>query len=343
MGFHPADIPGLLPNLLRGLGFTVLAAFVIMALALVVALPVALARMSHRRWLRYPATIYVQVLRGTPVLLQLFYLYYVLPFAGIRLNPWTAGIVGMSAAYSAYLSEIYRAGIEAIDRGQTEAALSLGMSRVQVMRIVVFPQAFRIVIPPIGNMFIGLFKDTSLLSILTIRELMFEGQLLAATTFRHITIFTVIALLYLAVCWPSAAIIDRLEKRLKATPHDKGSPARSACWRLSVADAGDDGVIRLANIHKWFGSLDVLRGIDLEVERGEVVVVDRPERIGQEHAAAGDQLPRAVPGGNDLSRRNSGLRTSRTAGGVTATPRRRSARFAPASAWCRSASTSSRT
>ena len=104
------------------------------------------------------------------------------------------------------------------------------MSRVQVMRIVVLPQAFRIVIPPIGNMFIGLFKDTSLLSILTIRELMFQGQLLAATNFRHITIFTVIAVLYLAVCWPSAAIIDRLEKRLKATPLDKGSTGQSQGW-----------------------------------------------------------------------------------------------------------------
>jgi len=91
------------------------------------------------------------------------------------------------------------------------------------MRIVVLPQAFRIVIPPIGNMFVGLFKDTSLLSILTIRELMFQGQLLAATNFRHITIFTVIAILYLAVCWPSAAIIDRLEQKLKETPSDKGS------------------------------------------------------------------------------------------------------------------------
>jgi len=213
----------MMPALRTGLRVTVLLTFVIMGIALIVALPIALARMSSRRWLRFPSTIYVQVLRGTPVLLQLFYLYYVLPFAGIELNAWTAGIIGMSAAYSAYLSEIYRAGIEAIDRGQTEAALALGMSRVQVMRIVVLPQAFRIVIPPIGNMFVGLFKDTSLLSILTIRELMFQGQLLAATNFRHITIFTVIAILYLAVCWPSAAIIDRLEQKLKETPSDKGS------------------------------------------------------------------------------------------------------------------------
>jgi polar amino acid transport system permease protein len=232
MTFDFAAIPGMMPDLLSGLRVTVLATFAIMAIALIVALPIALARMSQHPALRVPATIYVQVLRGTPVLLQLFYLYYVLPFAGIRLEPWTAGVVGMSAAYSAYLSEIYRAGIEAIDRGQTEAALSLGMSRVQVMRIVVLPQAFRIVIPPIGNMFIGLFKDTSLLSIVTIRELMFEGQLLAATSFRHITIFTVIAVLYLAVCWPSAAIIDRLEKRLKATPLDKGSTGGGRGWPI---------------------------------------------------------------------------------------------------------------
>ena len=226
MRFDWSAIPEMMPALLTGLRVTVLLTFVIMGIALIAALPIALARMSSRRWLRFPSTIYVQVLRGTPVLLQLFYLYYVLPFAGIELNAWTAGIIGMSAAYSAYLSEIYRAGIEAIDRGQTEAALALGMSRVQVMRIVVLPQAFRIVIPPIGNMFVGLFKDTSLLSILTIRELMFQGQLLAATNFRHITIFTVIAILYLAVCWPSAAIIDRLEKKLKETPSDKGSTGR---------------------------------------------------------------------------------------------------------------------
>ena len=223
MRFDWSAIPDMMPALLTGLRVTVLLTFVIMGIALIAALPIALARMSSRRWLRIPSTIYVQVLRGTPVLLQLFYLYYVLPFAGIELNAWTAGIIGMSAAYSAYLSEIYRAGIEAVDRGQTEAALALGMSRVQVMRIVVLPQAFRIVIPPIGNMFVGLFKDTSLLSILTIRELMFQGQLLAATNFRHITIFTVIAILYLAVCWPSAAIIDRLEQKLKETPSDKGS------------------------------------------------------------------------------------------------------------------------
>lgn len=234
MHFDWGAIPGMMPTLLRGLRLTVIATFVIMAIAMVAALPLALARMSRLWLVRWPATLYVQVLRGTPVLLQLFYLYYVLPFAGIRLQPWPAGIIGMSAAYSAYLSEIYRAGIEAIDRGQTEAALSLGMSRTQVLRIVVLPQAFRVVIPPIANTFIGLFKDTSLLSILTIRELMFEGQLLAATNFLHITIFTVIAVLYLAVCWPSALLIERLERRMKSLPRERAPGQVQRRWPRSL-------------------------------------------------------------------------------------------------------------
>ena len=241
MGFHWDEIPGMLPVLLHGLLITVLATALIMLIAMIVGLPVALARISRHWFLRYPATIYVQFLRGTPVLLQLFYLYYVLPFAGIRLEPWTAGIIGMSLAYSAYLSEIYRAGIEAIDRGQTEAALSLGMSRTKIMRVVVLPQAIRIIIPPIGNILIGLFKDTSLLSVLTIRELMFEGQILASTTFRHITIFTVIAVLYLAVCWPSAAIVDRLERRLKAMPQGDGPSARRSFLRFLPFFARETG------------------------------------------------------------------------------------------------------
>jgi polar amino acid transport system permease protein len=104
------------------------------------------------------------------------------------------------------------------------------------MRVVVLPQAVRIIIPPIGNILIGLFKDTSLLSILTIRELMFEGQILASTTFRHITIFTVIAALYLAVCWPSAAIVDRLERRLKRTPQGSDRSASRRWLRPLSAD-----------------------------------------------------------------------------------------------------------
>jgi polar amino acid transport system permease protein len=225
MGFYLKDVPGIFEGLLWGLRTTVILTILIMAIAMVLALPLALARMSRQRAFRYPATLIVQVLRGTPMLLQLFYLYYVLPFAGIKLNPWLAGIAGMSVNGAAYLSEIYRGGIQAIDHGQTEAALSIGMSRYQVMRIVVLPQAFKITIPPISNQFIGLFKDTSLLSILTIQELMYTGQIMAATSFRFITIFSIIMLMYLAVCWPTATMIDVLERRLKSLPPEN-SPRR---------------------------------------------------------------------------------------------------------------------
>ena len=229
MGFYPAEIPGIFVGLLAGLRTTVILTVIIMVLSLVLALPVALARMSHLVVVRYPATFFVQVLRGTPVLLQLFYLYYVLPFLGVKLDPWTAGIIGMSLSGCAYLSETYRSGIQAIDRGQTEAALSIGMSSFQVMRIIVLPQAFRIVIPPIANQFISLFKDTSLLSVLTIQELMYTGQIMAATSFRFFTIFTIILIMYLAVCWPTALLIDAMERRLKTMP-----PANSARRRKSI-------------------------------------------------------------------------------------------------------------
>jgi His/Glu/Gln/Arg/opine family amino acid ABC transporter permease subunit len=225
MGFYPKEIPGIVEGLLWGLRTTVVLTVLIMAIAMVLALPVALARISKHEYLRYPATLYVQVMRGTPLLLQLFYLYYVLPFAGIRMNPWMAGIAGMSVNGAAYLSEVYRAGIQAIDLGQTEAALSIGMSRFQVTRLIVLPQAFKITIPPISNQFIGLFKDTSLLSVLTIQELLYTGQIMAATSFRFIMIFTIIMIMYLAVCWPTALLIDELERRQKALP-PANSPKR---------------------------------------------------------------------------------------------------------------------
>jgi polar amino acid transport system permease protein len=232
MGFDPSEIPGMLPELLGGLRVTILLTLLIMAIALVVALPIALARMSRLWVVRAPATIYVQVLRGTPVYLQLFYLYYVLPFAGIKLDPYVAGVTGLSLSASAYLSETYRSGIQAIDRGQTEAALSLGMSRIQVMRLIVIPQAFRIMIPPIGNTFISMFKDTSLMSILTIQELMYTGQVMAAVSFRYTTIFTVVLVLYLIVCWPTATLIDRLEKRLNTIPPPRNERSGPRQWRI---------------------------------------------------------------------------------------------------------------
>ena len=134
----------------------------VMALSLVFGLLLALAKLSNSRFLSTAANVYIEVIRGTPCLLQLFYIYFVLPAVGIRVEPFLAGVLGLTINYSAYLAEVYRAGIAAVPRGQVEAAQALGMSRRKMLRLIILPQAVRIVIPPLGNYFISLFKDTSL-------------------------------------------------------------------------------------------------------------------------------------------------------------------------------------
>ena len=149
-----------LPDLLRAAVVSVELTFCVMLVGLVFGLIIALMRISRSRTLRLISTTYVEVIRGTPCLLQLFYIYFVLPAFGIRLDPFPAGVVGLSVNYSAYLSEVYRAGIVAVPRGQLEASQALGMSRRLMMRLVILPQAIRVVVPPLGNYFISLFKDT---------------------------------------------------------------------------------------------------------------------------------------------------------------------------------------
>jgi len=204
-----------LPDLLRGAWISVELTLSVMALSLVFGLIVALARMTRVRPVRVAATVYVEVIRGTPALLQLFYIYFVLPAFGIRLPPFEAGMIGLTINYAAYLSEVYRAGIEAVAKGQLEAAQALGMSRTLTMRLVILPQAIRIVVPPLGNYFISLFKDTALASIITVKELLFTGQIIAATNFQYFTIFTIIGVIYLALSYPGSLAVQYLERRMK--------------------------------------------------------------------------------------------------------------------------------
>ena len=126
--------------------------------------------MSRLAPLRWVVKAYIEVIRGTPLLLQLIYVYYVLPEIGIRLDAFTAGVLALTLNYSAYISEVYRGGIQAIAKGQHDAAAALGMTRALAMRRIILPQAIRIVIPPLGNYFIGLFKDTALCSAVSIQE-----------------------------------------------------------------------------------------------------------------------------------------------------------------------------
>ncbi|MDR3514271.1 MAG: ectoine/hydroxyectoine ABC transporter permease subunit EhuD [Azospirillaceae bacterium] len=205
------DLTNWAPQLLTGLGLTVELTFGGMAIALVLALLLALGRISSSRWLRVPAAAFVELIRGSPLLLQLFYIYYVLPAVGLRLSPIMAGLIGLGINYGAYLSEVFRAGIVAVGRGQREAAESLGMSEGQTLRFVILPQAWRIVIPPTGNYFVSMFKDTALVSTISLAELMFQGQLIASDTFRYMTIYSIIFVIYVVISIPASMGVRWLE------------------------------------------------------------------------------------------------------------------------------------
>lgn len=197
---------------LQGLGVTVFLTVVVILLAGFLAIPLALARMSNTRWIRWPADFFVEFIRATPLILQLIYIYYVLPSAGIRLDPVTAAIIGLTINYSAFMSEVYRSGIQAVPKSQYEAARSLGIRPSIIFIKVVFPQAFRIVVPSLGNYLIALFKDTALASVVTVQELMFSGQIIAARNYQYFTVYTVTAMLYFAVGYPAALFVRRLER-----------------------------------------------------------------------------------------------------------------------------------
>lgn len=201
------------PALLRGLSVTVFLTLVVITAALVLAIPVALVRMSPNVLLRGIGSLYVEVIRGTPLLLQLVYIYYVLPSFGINLDPLLAAIVGLTLNYTAYMSEVYRGGILAVPKSQWEAAATVGMTKARAFHRIVLPQALRIVTPALGNYFISLFKDTALASVVTVQELTFTGQIISARSYQYFTIYTVTGILYLAVGYPAALFVRWLEKR----------------------------------------------------------------------------------------------------------------------------------
>jgi His/Glu/Gln/Arg/opine family amino acid ABC transporter permease subunit len=201
--------------LLGGLLITVELTFVVITLSLVCGLFVALAGISRLPPLRWLVKAYIEVIRGTPLLLQLIYVYYVLPEIGIRLDAFTAGVLALTLNYSAYISEVYRSGIQAIAKGQHDAAAALGMTRGLAMRRIILPQAIRIVVPTLGNYFIGLFKDTALCSAVSIQELVFTAQVHAALSFQYFTLYTVVAAMYFLVSFPAARLVNYLERVTK--------------------------------------------------------------------------------------------------------------------------------
>lgn len=210
------NVFGVFPSLIRAIPVVAQLAIGAMALALSLGLLVALARLSHGWILRAIATVFVEILRGTPLLVQLVYIYFVLPVVGIQLDPITAGIIGLGLNYAAYLSEVYRTSILAIDSGQTEAALSLGYTPTKALWRIIIPQSFKIALGPIGNYFIAMVKDTALTSVIAVSEILKTANTVNAQTFQTVEIYTAAALLYLALSLPLSRLVIVLERKARA-------------------------------------------------------------------------------------------------------------------------------
>lgn len=203
------------PLLKAGIAFTVPLTLVSFSLGLIVALLTALARISNIKPLELLARFYVWIIRGTPLLVQLFIIFYGLPAAGIILDPLPAAIIGFTLNVGAYNSEIIRAAILSIPKGQWEAAFSIGMSHSQALRRIILPQAVRFSVPPLANSFISLVKDTSLAATITLTEMFQIAQRITASTYEPLWLYTEAAFIYLMFCTVLSAIQGRLEKRLE--------------------------------------------------------------------------------------------------------------------------------
>src|ERR1700726_860198 len=207
------DATEFLPILLQGVGLTILVTVGSLVLSTILGLFWALMRVSGLRALSGLSASLINVIRGIPIIVLLFYLYFVMPDFGIALTALQAAILGLGIAYSAYQAENFRAGIEAIDQGQVEAAQAIGMGRGLTMRRAVLPQAGRGVVPPYGNIMIMLLKDSSQASTITVAELALQGKLIASSTFKNTSVFTLVALMYLAMSIPLILLVRHFENK----------------------------------------------------------------------------------------------------------------------------------
>jgi polar amino acid transport system permease protein len=200
--------------ILGGVPVTIFVSITSILLAIVLAIFGALGRLSRTAPIYAIATLYVSLVRGTPLIVQIYFIYLALPQFGVVLDPLPSGIFALSFNYGAYLTEIFRAGVEAIPRGQREAAGALGMTEAQTMRKVVLPQAVRIVIPAIGNDFISMIKDSALVSLVTIQELFYRANNVGTQTFRNFEALLVAAFVYWIMTIVFSFFQERLEKRM---------------------------------------------------------------------------------------------------------------------------------
>ncbi len=211
--FEPDPYLKILKFLPDGIVVTFQVTFASIGFALLLGLLTGIGRISKNRIVNAVASTYVEVVRGIPLLVQLFYIYYAMG-RFVKVPDIVAAVIAMSFCYGAYMGEVFRAGIESIHKGQTEAARSLGFNPFQTMVHVILPQAWRTILPPVGNEFIALLKDTSLVSILAVADLLRRGREFASETFTYFETYTIIALVYLIITLILSKLVSKMEEKI---------------------------------------------------------------------------------------------------------------------------------
>jgi polar amino acid transport system permease protein len=201
----------ILPRLIDATFNTLLAAAAGYMIALVIGLPLALGQRTGNMALTFVVREFVEFVRSTPLLLQIFFIFYVGPQIGITLSPWVAGMIAIGLHYSCYLSEVYRGGIESVPKGQWEAATALNMTTMQTYRRLIIPQAVPPAIPGLGNYLVGIFKDTPMLSVIGVAELIHTANAIGSETWRYLEAYTLVGIIFLALSLPAAGLIRAFE------------------------------------------------------------------------------------------------------------------------------------
>jgi polar amino acid transport system permease protein len=202
----------ILPPILLAARITLAATFAGFTAAMIIGL--ALACRPRRGPVAWLVISFIEGVRSTPLLVQVYFLYYVLPNWGITLTAWETGVLALGLHYGCYLSEVYRAGFESVGRGQREAAIALNFNRRDAFRDIILPQALRPIIPALGNYLIGMFKETPILFVISVHEMLSEAKLIASETFRYTEPYTIVGAIFLAMSLAAASLISRLELRL---------------------------------------------------------------------------------------------------------------------------------
>ncbi|RUW83324.1 MAG: ectoine/hydroxyectoine ABC transporter permease subunit EhuD [Mesorhizobium sp.] len=210
--FSPAFAVSILPRLLLAAGVTVKLTLLSYAIALIVALPLSLARISKREALSIAAGSTIEFIRGTPMLIQLFLIFFGLPKLGVTLQPVTAGVLALSIHYGCYIAEVYRGGLQAVNPTQSEAAWSLSLSPIDTLKSVLIPQAIPPMIPALGTYLIGMFKDAALLASISVFELLTTAKLIGTESFRYTEPMTIAGLLFLGMSLAAAGLTRLLER-----------------------------------------------------------------------------------------------------------------------------------